>query len=116
MEDQLKEALEKAGMTEEELTANGESKAAKAMEDKAAQAVETNNNETVEETMDKATEEIVNETVETTKNNESKWTAKRILKYVGIGIGCIAAGIGAALLIKSGAAKEAAEAASDTAE
>jgi hypothetical protein len=93
MEDQIKEALNNAGMTEEELTANGEA-AKKAMEAKAeaaASKVEENKNPEVQE-----------DGKETDMNtNEKKWDAKRIIKWTAITLGCVAVGIGAALLLKN---------------
>ena len=107
MEDQIKEALNNAGMTEEELTANGEA-AKKAMEAKAEAAaaseakVEENKNDSEKET---------------DMNTEKKWDAKRIIKWTAITLGCVAVGIGAALLLKNReAVAEAAEATAEATE
>ena len=109
MEDQIKEALHNAGMTEEELTANGEA-AKKAMEAKAEAAaaseakVEENKNDSEKET-------------DMNTANEKKWDAKRIIKWTAITLGCVAVGIGAALLLKNReAVAEAAEATAEATE
>ncbi len=91
MEEKLNEALNNAGITEEDLTANGEA-ARKAMEAKAEAAaaseakVEENKNDSEKET---------------DMNTEKKWDAKRIIKWTAITLGCVAVGIGAALLLKN---------------
>lgn len=109
MEDKIKEALNNAGITEEQLIANGEA-AAKAMEDKVAEAAASV--DTKEETiMNPAT---VNETVAEPTTTKSK--VIKVLKWTGYCAGCIAVGIVAGLLIKKGLAKEAAEAATESAE
>ena len=109
MKDQIKEALHNAGMTEEELTANGEA-AKKAMEAKAEAAaaseakVEENKNDSEKET-------------DMNTANEKKWDAKRIIKWTAITLGCVAVGIGAALLLKNReAVAEAAEATAEATE
>lgn len=93
MEDKIKEALDTAGITEEQLTANGEA-AKKAMEAKAeaaASKVEENKNPEVQE-----------DGKETDMNtNEKKWDAKRIIKWTAITLGCVVVGVGAALLLKN---------------
>ena len=107
MEDQIKEALHNAGMTEEELTANGEA-AKKAMEAKAEAAASK-----VEENKNPEVQDIEKETDMNT-TSEKKWDAKRIIKWTAITLGCVAVGIGAALLLKNREAV--AEAAESTAE
>lgn len=109
MEDKIKEALDTAGITEEQLTANGEA-AKKAMEAKAeaaASKVEENKNPEVQE-----------DGKETDMNtNEKKWDAKRIIKWTAITLGCVVVGVGAALLLKNReAVAEAAEATTEAAE
>lgn len=94
MEDQIKEALNNAGMTEEELTANGEA-AKKAMEAKAEAAASK-----VEENKNPEVQDIEKETDMNT-TSEKKWDAKRIIKWTAITLGCVAVGIGAALLLKN---------------
>ena len=98
MEDKIKEALDTAGITEEQLTANGEA-AKKAMEAKAeaaASKVEENKNPEVQ---------------------EDGWDAKRIIKWTAITLGCVVVGVGAALLLKNReAVAEAAEATTEAAE
>ena len=101
--------LDTAGITEEQLTANGEA-AKKAMEAKAeaaASKVEENKNPEVQE-----------DGKETDMNtNEKKWDAKRIIKWTAITLGCVAVGIGAALLLKNReAVAEAAEATAEATE
>lgn len=103
MEDQIKEALNNAGMTEEELTANGET-ARKAMEAKAEAAASK-----VEENKNPEVQDIEKETDMNT-TSEKKWDAKRIIKWTAITLGCVAVGIGAALLLKN---REAAAAAAE---
>lgn len=92
MEDQIKEALHNAGMTEE-LTANGEA-AKKAMEAKAEAAAASEAKIEVEENKNDSEKE-------TDMNTEKKWDAKRIIKWTAITLGCVAVGIGAALLLKN---------------
>lgn len=109
MEDKIKEALNNAGMTEEQLIENGEA-AKKAMEAKAeaaASKVEENKNPEVQE-----------DGKETDMNtNEKKWDAKRIIKWTAITLGCVVVGVGAALLLKNReAVAEAAEATTEAAE
>lgn len=103
MEDQIKEALNNAGMTEEELTANGEA-ARKAMEAKAEHAAASETKVEVEE----------NKTViEEDKNMERKDIKSKVitvLKWTGYCIGCAALGFAIGTLIKAGVAKDAAEA------
>ena len=103
MEDQIKEALNNAGMTEEELTANGEA-AKKAMEAKAEAAAAS------EAKVEENKQDIEKETDMNT-TSEKKWDVKRIAKWTAITIGCIAVGIGAALLLKN---REAVAAAAET--
>lgn len=113
MEDQIKEALHNAGMTEEELTANGEA-AKKAMEAKteAAAASEAK----VKENKNPEVQDIEKETDMNT-TSEKKWDAKRIIKWTAITLGCVAVGIGAALLLKNReAVAEAAEATAEATE
>ena len=110
MEDQIKEALNNAGMTEEELTANGEA-ARKAMEAKAEAAASK-----VEENKNPEVQDIEKETDMNT-TSEKKWDAKRIIKWTAITLGCVAVGIGAALLLKNReAVAEAAEATAEATE
>ena len=110
MEDQIKEALHNAGMTEEELTANGEA-AKKAMEAKAEAAASK-----VEENKNPEVQDIEKETDMNT-TSEKKWDAKRIIKWTAITLGCVAVGIGAALLLKNReAVAEAAEATAEATE
>ena len=110
MEDQIKEALNNAGMTEEELTANGEA-ARKAMEAKAEAAASK-----VEENKNPEVQDIEKETDMNT-TSEKKWDAKRIIKWTAITLGCVAVGIGAALLLKNReAVADAAEATAEAAE
>lgn len=109
MEDKIKEALNNAGMTEEQLIENGEA-AKKAMEAKAeaaASKAEENKNPEVQE-----------DGKETDMNtNEKKWDAKRIIKWTAITLGCVVVGVGAALLLKNReAVAEAAEATTEAAE
>ena len=106
MEDQIKEALHNAGMTEEELTANGEA-AKKAMEAKAEAAAASEAK--VEENKNPEAQDIEKETDMNT--SEKKWDAKRIIKWTAITLGCVAVGIGAALLLKN---REAVAAAAET--
>lgn len=106
MEEKLNEALNNAGMTEEDLTANGEA-ARKAMEDKAAAAAAASE---VEE--DKTT-------IEEDKTMEGKSIKSKVitvLKWTGYCVACAAIGFAIGTLIKSGAAKEAAETAAESAE
>lgn len=108
MEDKIKEALDTAGITEEQLTANGEA-AKKAMEAKAEAAAASK----VEESKNPEVQEDGKETDMNT--NEKKWDAKRIIKWTAITLGCVVVGVGAALLLKNReAVAEAAEAAADT--
>ena len=107
MEDKIKEALDTAGITEEQLTANGEA-AKKAMEAKAEAAavasevkVEVEENKMEDETMK-------------SKNIKSKIIT--VLKWTGYCIACGALGYAIGTLIKSGAASEAAEAATEATE
>ena len=103
MEEKLNEALNNAGMTEEELTANGEA-AKKAMEAKAEAAAAS------EAKVEENKQDIEKETDMNT-TSEKKWDVKRIAKWTAITIGCIAVGIGAALLLKN---REAVAAAAET--
>lgn len=106
MEDQLKEALNNAGMTEEELTANGEA-AKKAMEAKAEAAAASEAK--VEE----------NKTIEEDKTMERKDIKSKVitvLKWTGYIVSCFAIGYAIGTLIKSGAAQEAAEATAEATE
>lgn len=109
MEDKIKEALDTAGITEEQLTANGEA-AKKAMEAKAEAAASK-----VEENKNPEVQEDGKETDMST--NEKKWDAKRIIKWTAITLGCVVVGVGAALLLKNReAVAEAAEATTEAAE
>ena len=93
MEDQIKEALNNAGMTEEELTANGEA-AKKAMEAKAEAAAASEAK--VEE----------NKTIEEDKTMERKDIKSKVitaLKWTGYIVSCFAIGYAIGTLIKSGA-------------
>lgn len=108
MEDKIKEALNNANMTEEDLTANGEA-ARKAMEDKAAAAAASETKVEVEE----------NITIEEDKTMEGKSIKSKVitvLKWTGYCVACAAIGFAIGTLIKSGAAKEAAETAAESAE
>ena len=102
MEEKLNEALHEAGITEEQLTANGE--AAKAMESKAEAAAAAEAKIEVEE----------NKTiVEEEKNMERKDIKSKVitvLKWTGYCVACAAIGFAIGTLIKAGVAKHAAEA------
>lgn len=93
MEDKIKEALNNAGMTEEQLIENGEA-AKKAMEAKAEAAASK-----VEENKNPEVQEDGKETDMNT-NNENKWDIKRVAKWTAITIGCVAIGVVAALCLK----------------
>lgn len=111
MEDKIKEALDKAGLTEEQLTANGEA-AKQAMEAKAEAAASK-----VEENKNPEAQDITGKETDMNTNNEKKWDAKRIIKWTAITLGCVVVGIGAALLLKNReAVAEAAEATTEAAE
>ena len=99
MEEKLKEAFEKAGVTEEELT-NGESKAAKAMEDKAEVAAASKVEETV--------------VVDNMERKDIKTKVITVLKWTGYFISCFAIGYAIGTLIKGGAAEVAETAAEAT--
>ena len=104
MEDQIKEALNNAGMTEEELTANGEA-ARKAMEAKAEHAAASEENK-----------ETVIEEDKTMKSKDIKSKVITVLKWTGYCVACAALGFAIGTLIKSGAAAEAAEATAEATE
>ena len=107
MEDQIKEALNNAGITEEELTANGEA-ARKAMEAKAEAAAAS-----------EAKVEENKETIEEDKTMERKDIKSKVitvLKWTGYIVSCFAIGYAIGTLIKSGAAQEAAEATAEATE
>ena len=107
MEEKLNEALNNAGITEEDLTANGEA-ARKAMEDKAAAAAS--------ETKVEVEENITIEEDKTMEGKSIKSKVITVLKWTGYCVACAAIGFAIGTLIKSGAAKEAAETAAESAE
>lgn len=107
MEEKLNEALNNAGMTEEELTANGEA-AKKAMEAKAEAAAASEAKVEVEENV-----------IEEDKNMKSKDIKSKVitvLKWTGYCVACAALGFAIGTLIKSCAAAEAAEATAEATE
>jgi hypothetical protein len=108
MEEKLNEALNNAGITEEELTANGEA-ARKAMEAKADAAAAS----------EAKVEENKETIIEEDKNMERKDIKSKVitvLKWTGYCVACAAIGFAIGTLIKSGAAAEAAETAAESAE
>ena len=104
MEEKLNEALNNAGITEEDLTANGEA-ARKAMEAKAEHAAVSEENK-----------ETVIEEDKTMKSKDIKSKVITVLKWTGYCVACAALGFAIGTLIKSGAAAEAAEATAEATE
>ena len=107
MEEKLNEALNNAGITEEDLTANGEA-ARKAMEAKAEHAAASETKIEVEENV-----------IEEDKNMKSKDIKSKVitvLKWTGYCVACAALGFAIGTLIKSGAVAEAAEATAEATE
>lgn len=111
MEDQIKEALNNAGMTEEDLTANGEA-ARKAMEAKAEAAAAASEAKAEEENK----ETVTIEEDKTMKSKDIKSKVITVLKWTGYCVACAAIGFAIGTLIKSGAAAEAAETAAEATE
>lgn len=108
MEEKLNEAMNNAGITEEELTANGEA-ARKAMEAKADAAAASGAK--VEENKETIIEEDKN-----MERKDIKSKVITVLKWTGYCVACAAIGFAIGTLIKSGAAAEAAEATAEATE